>query len=91
MLNICYSWYNLKTDSSDDNSTHQLKNVWQEWREIEWEKERKIVIKSVAPAEEGVFSVTVTAGDHILHSISQPFSIETLQDKQVSKHAQTGT
>lgn len=73
------------------NSSNQLKNVWQEWREREREKERKIVIKSVAPAEEGVFSVTVTAGDHISHSISQPFSIETLQDKQVSKHAQTGT
>lgn len=57
----------------------------------EKEKKRKRVIKSVAPAEEGVFSVTVTAGDRISHSISEPFSIETLQDKQVSKHAQTGT
>lgn len=32
----------------------------------------QIVIKSVAPAEEGVYRVTETAGDHILHSISQP-------------------
>jgi len=35
--------------------------------------------------------VTVTAGDHISHSISQPFSKETLKHKQVSKHAQTLT
>lgn len=60
----------------------------QEWREREREKDRdKIVIKSVALAEEGVFSMTVAAGDHISHSISQP---SQQKRKQVSKHTQTG-
>ncbi len=50
----------------------------------------QIVIKSVAPAEVGVFSVTETAGDHISHSISQPSQQKRCQTSKFL-NTQSGT